>query len=92
MSCARPRTAWFFVGVGVGAVVSLLLAPAAGEDLREKLASSAREGAENASQRSRETVETISDFVDRGREKINKVVNKEEDAAEEGRSQLNDYA
>jgi gas vesicle protein len=90
MSCARPRMAWFFVGVGVGAVVSLLLAPAAGEDLREKLASSAREGAENASQR--ETVETISDFVDRGREKINKVVNKGEDAAEEGRSQLNDYA
>ena len=91
MSCGGRKLSWFLIGVGVGTVVSLLFAPAAGEDLREQLASSAREGAEGARQRSQEAVETISDFVDRSREKINEVVDKGQEIAEDGRSQLKDY-
>jgi len=67
--------------------MSLLFAPAAGEDLREQLASSAQEGAENARQRCRQAVETLSNFADRGRETINEVVDKGQDAVERGRSQ-----
>jgi gas vesicle protein len=91
MSCVGRKLSWFLIGVGVGSVVSLLLAPVAGEDLREQLASSAREGAKNARQQSRETIETIGDFADRGREKINEVVDKGRDVAEEGGSQWKDY-
>jgi gas vesicle protein len=82
---------WFLVGVGVGTVVSLLVAPRAGEDLREDIASSGRECAANVRQRSRQAVETVSDFADRGRQKINEVVGKGQDAVENGRSQLDDY-
>jgi gas vesicle protein len=91
MSCGGRKLSWFLIGVGVGTVVSLLFAPAAGEDLREQLASSAREGAEKARRRSREAGETVSDFADRGREKINEVVDDAQDAVESGRSQWKDY-
>jgi gas vesicle protein len=82
---------WFLVGVGVGTAVSLLVAPRAGEDLREELATSAREGAENVRQRSRQAVESLSEFADRGRQKINEMVDKGHGAVESGRSQLDDY-
>jgi gas vesicle protein len=91
MSCVRRNTSWFLVGIGVGTVISLLFAPVAGEDLREQLASSAREGAENAKERSRRAAETFKDFADRGREKINDVVDKGQDLVENGRSQWKDY-
>jgi gas vesicle protein len=78
--------------VGVGTVVSLLLAPRAGEDLREDLASSAREGAANMRERSRQAVETLSGLADRGRQKISEVAEKGQDTVENGRSRLLDYA
>jgi gas vesicle protein len=91
MSCVRRKTSWFLIGLGVGSLVSLLIAPAAGEDLREQLASAARDGAKKAKRRSREAVETFSDFADRGREQINEVVDKGQDIAENGHSQWKDY-
>jgi gas vesicle protein len=92
MSCVRRNVSWFLIGVGVGTVVSLLFAPAAGDDLREQLGASAREGAENARHRTRQAAETLGDFADRSREKINEVVDRGKDAVENRRSQLKDYA
>jgi gas vesicle protein len=91
MSCVRRNISWFLVGIGVGTVMSLLFAPLAGEDLREQLASSAREGAENAKQGSRQAIETFKDFADRGREKIKDVVDEGQDLVENSRSQWKDY-
>jgi gas vesicle protein len=91
MSRAKRNISWFLVGIGVGTVVSLLFAPVAGEDLREQLASSARERAENASEGFRQAAETFKDFADRGREKINDVVDEGQDLVENSRSQWKDY-
>jgi gas vesicle protein len=87
MSCFKRKVSWFLVGVGVGTVVSLLAAPVAGENLQEQMASSAREVTENATRRSRQAVETLGDFADRGREKINEAVNAGQDAVNDANSQ-----
>jgi gas vesicle protein len=87
----RHTLAWFLIGVGVGSIVSLLLAPAAGDDLREQLASSVREGAHHAKQRSREAVKTLSDFADSGRAKAKEIIDQGRDFAEDTSSQARDY-
>ncbi|MCC7008958.1 MAG: YtxH domain-containing protein [Acidobacteria bacterium] len=70
----------FVLGAIAGAAVALLYAPAAGEDLRRKLAEKAREGRERAEALAEEGREffdrqrdTIASAVERGREAYEKV-------------------
>ncbi len=45
--------AWFFAGLGVGALVGILYAPKSGRETRDDLANSAREGTEYLRNRSK---------------------------------------
>jgi gas vesicle protein len=91
MSCFKRNISWFLMGVGVGTVVSLLFAPVGGEELQERIASAAREGADKARRQTRQASENLGDFVDRGRQQINEMVDKGQDVVENGRSQWSDY-
>ncbi len=69
----------------------MLYAPKAGQETREELASSAREGSEYVRERSRRAAEKVSDFADRGRDQLNEYVDRGKDAVDRGRSQWNQY-
>lgn len=59
--------AWFFAGLGVGALVGILYAPKSGRETREDIANSAREGAEFVRVKGKEAAEYAGDLYDRGR-------------------------
>ena len=66
---------WFLAGLGLGALLGVLYAPKAGRETREELASSAREGTEYLKQKSRETADQVSVYVDRGKSQLNDWMN-----------------
>jgi gas vesicle protein len=91
MSADRGGFGWFLIGLGIGAAAGVLYAPKAGQETREELASSAREGSEYVRQQSRRAAEKVSDIADRGRDQLNEYVDRGKDAVDRGRSQWNQY-
>jgi gas vesicle protein len=83
--------AWFVAGLGVGALVGILYAPKSGREMREDLASGAREGTEYLRNRSRQAAEEMSAMVDRGREQMNEYVERGREAVDRGRAQWEEF-
>ncbi len=61
---------YFFLGVGVGLAVGLLFAPKSGEETRTMLKGRAEEGRDYVKRKSGELRESASDFIERGREAV----------------------
>ncbi|HWX52990.1 MAG TPA: YtxH domain-containing protein [Verrucomicrobiae bacterium] len=61
---------WFLAGLGFGALVGVLYAPRAGKETREAILNSAQEGRDYIKHRGREARETVSQWVDRGKEVV----------------------
>ena len=59
---------YFLVGVGIGAVVSVLCAPKSGEETRKYLAQKINEGSEYGQKKARELSERAEDLVERGKD------------------------
>ncbi|HEY7099502.1 MAG TPA: YtxH domain-containing protein [Terriglobales bacterium] len=76
---------WFLAGLGLGAVVGVLYAPHSGEETRSVLRSKADEGREYVRSRARDAREQASDWVDRGRDVLNKQKEQFRSAYEAGR-------
>ena len=91
MSADKGGFGWFLVGLGIGAAAGVLYAPKAGQETREDLASSAREGSEFVRQRSRQAADKVTDFADRGRDQLNEYVDKGKDAVDRGRAQWEEF-
>jgi len=81
---------WFLAGLGVGAVVGVLYAPKAGDEMRESIRSKAQESADLARQQARRAREQASDWVDRGRDVINQQKEQFRNAYEAGRQAYNE--
>ncbi len=79
---------WFVAGLGLGALIGVLYAPKAGRELREEVASNAREGAEYLKQRSKETADQVSTLVERGKSQVSEYVDQGKDLVERGRAQV----
>jgi gas vesicle protein len=77
---------WFVAGLGLGALLGVLYAPKAGREVREDVASSAREGAEYLRQRSRETADQVATLVDKGKSQVNDYVGQSKEYIERGRA------
>jgi gas vesicle protein len=60
---------WFIAGLGLGALVGVLYAPQSGEETREQIRRSARDGADRVREQARQAREQANEYVDRGREK-----------------------
>ncbi len=64
----------------------MLYAPKAGREVREDVASSAREGAEYLRQRSRETADQVAVLVEKGKAQVNDYVGQGKEYIERGRA------
>lgn len=82
--CKMHHVAWFLAGLGVGALIGVLYAPKSGREIREEIASGARESSEFLRDRSRQAVEEMSSIVNKGREQVNEYVDR-------GRSQWDEF-
>src|SRR5271163_3293342 len=81
---------WFLAGLGVGAVVGVLYAPKAGDEMRETIRTKAQDGADLARQQARRAREQANDWMDRGRDVINQQKEQFRNAYEAGRQAYNE--
>ena len=63
---------WFLAGLGFGALLGVLYAPRSGKETREAIRSSAQERKEYLRTRGKEARENVSQWVERGKETINR--------------------
>jgi gas vesicle protein len=61
---------WFLAGLGFGALMGVLYAPRSGRETRDALKNTAQEGGEYIKTRGREAKETVSQWVDRGKDVV----------------------
>ena len=73
----------FLLGAAAGAAIALLYAPAAGDEMRRRLAEKAREGREKAEDLAREG----RDFLDRHRDTIQEAVDRGREVFDEARKE-----
>ena len=62
------KASYFLIGLGIGSLIGILFAPKSGEETREYLSQSAKEGSEYAQKKARELMERAEDLVERGKE------------------------
>jgi gas vesicle protein len=80
----------FLLGLGVGVGLGMLFAPKAGEETREMLRNKAGEGTDFLKQRSSEMKQNAADWVDRGKEALNRQKDTLSDAVQAGRQAYRD--
>lgn len=59
---------WFLAGLGIGAAVGVLYAPRSGEEMRGMIRERAETGRDYVVTRGREAREQVNEWVDRGRD------------------------
>jgi gas vesicle protein len=63
---------WFLAGLGLGALIGVLYAPKSGRETRDEILRSAEEGRDYVMNRARQARAQADQWVDRGREVIQK--------------------
>jgi gas vesicle protein len=81
---------WFLAGLGLGALLGVLYAPKSGRETREDLLRSAEEGREYVNNRARQARAQADQWVDRGREVLQKQKDQFTAAVEAGRQAYRD--
>ena len=61
---------WFLAGLGFGALMGVLYAPRSGRETRDAIKNTAQEGGEYLKNLGREAKETVSQWVDRGKDVV----------------------
>jgi gas vesicle protein len=80
----------FLLGLGVGVGLGMLFAPKAGSETREIIKNKAGEGTDYLKQRSAEFKQSASEWVDKGKDALNRQKSNLSDAMEAGRQAYRD--
>ena len=80
----------FLLGLGVGVAVGMLFAPKSGQETRELIKNKAGEGADFLKQRTADAKQTAAEWVDKGKDALNKQKDNLADAVEAGRQAYRD--
>lgn len=80
----------FLLGLGVGVGIGMLFAPKSGQETRDMLRNKAGEGGEYLKQRGDEIRQTASEWVDKGRDALNRQKDTLADAVQAGRQAYRD--
>jgi len=83
--------AWFFAGLGVGALVGILYAPKSGRETREDIVNGAGEGKEYLRTRTKQAVEQVGGMVDKGKEQVGEYVERGREVVDRGRAQWEEF-
>jgi len=75
----------FLLGLGVGVGIGMLFAPKSGQETREMLKNKANEGSDFLKQQGAEFRQTAAEWVDKGKEALNRQRENLSDAMEAGR-------
>ena len=80
----------FLLGLGVGVGIGMLFAPKSGAETRETIKSKAGEGADYLKNRTGDIRQTANEWVDKGKEALNRQKENLNDAMEAGRQAYQD--
>jgi gas vesicle protein len=80
----------FLLGLGVGVGIGMLFAPKSGQETRDILKNKAGEGADFLKQRGTEVKQTAAEWVDKGKEALNRQKENLNDALDAGRQAYRD--
>jgi len=83
---------WFLAGLGFGALLCVLYAPRSGRETRDSLKNTAQEGREYLKTRSRDAKDTMSEWVDRGKEVVGRSKEQINSAIDAGRQAYREAA
>jgi gas vesicle protein len=86
----RKGLSSFLLGLGVGVGIGMLFAPKSGRETRQLIKDKAGEGTEYLKQRSTDIRQTASEWVDKGKDAINRQKDNLSDAVEAGRQAYRD--
>jgi gas vesicle protein len=82
---------WFLAGIGIGALVGVLYAPKSGRETREDLAHGARGGKEYLRNKSKDVSKQVSAMVDKGKDQVSDYMDRGRDAIDKGRAQWEEF-
>src|SRR5579872_532405 len=80
----------FLLGLGVGVGIGMLFAPKSGQETRDMLRSKAGEGTDYLKQRGTEFKQSATEWVDKGRDTLNRQKDTLADAVQAGRQAYRD--
>lgn len=80
----------FLLGLGVGVGIGMLFAPKSGQETRDMLRAKAGEGSDYLKQRTSEARQTASEWVDKGKDALNRQKDTLADAVQAGRQAYRD--
>jgi gas vesicle protein len=80
----------FLLGLGVGVGIGMLFAPKSGQETRDMLKNRAGDGADYLKQRGSEFRQSASEWVDKGKEAVNRQRENISDAMEAGKQAYRD--
>ena len=80
----------FLLGLGVGVGIGMLFAPKSGQETRDLIKNKAGEGADYVKNRSGDIRQTAAEWVDKGKEAINRQRENLGDAMDAGRQAYHD--
>ena len=80
----------FLLGLGVGVGIGMLFAPKSGAETREAIKNKASEGADFVKQRTGDVRQTAAEWVDKGKEALNRQRENLNDAMDAGRQAYQD--
>ena len=76
----RSRLTYLAAGLGIGAIVGILLAPRSGDDTREWLATQWKNGMDSVNTKVGQTRQHFAQMIDRGQQQVSDAVNQVSDA------------
>ena len=85
MEDAGNGLGYFFLGLGVGAAVGILLTPRSGTETRKYLQTKTREGTDYLRQQGQDLLDGATETIERGKQKLRNQVNNLSDAVDAGK-------
>jgi len=82
----RSRLTYLVAGVGIGALLGILLAPQSGGETREWFASKCKDGRDSVNAKVKQTRQQVADLIDRGQQHLGEAVDKGREAFSKARA------
>jgi gas vesicle protein len=74
------RLTYLVAGLGIGALVGVLLAPQSGDETREWFATKCKDGIDSVNAKVTQTRQQVAELIDRGQQQVGEAVDKGREA------------